>query len=204
MSGTLPGISMDISGDLDAARGISEFPRKVAQAQKRALSTLRRRLLTEAKRDIGQEYNLKAGRIAEGLKFRSVQDGVALVGKARGINAIEFGATWHRTRRGKATSGARYRIYRKDAATEHAGTFIATGVNGTPLVFRRDTKRGKHRVTRGANAGQMKEYLISVYGPNVAKMLRHGTRPQRLVQFARQILDKEIARQMARAHTGAA
>lgn len=200
-----PGFSIDITGALEAAQGISDFPRKVTLTQRRAVSTLRRRLLTEAKRDIGREYNLKAGRIADGLRARSVQDGLALVGASRGINAAAFGATWSRTRRGKTTGGARYKFRRSDAIRQHAGTFIARGIgSGTPLVFQRDTKRGKHRVSRGVNAGRMKEYLLAVYGPSVAQMLKHGARPERLAQFALGVIDKEIDRQLARVKGAAA
>lgn len=195
--------SVDISGELDAARGIGDFPRKVARIQQRAVATMRRRLLTEAKRDIGREYNLKAARIARGLRARVVEDGLAIVGSSRGINAIEFGATWQRTRRGKTTQGARIKYKRASSAVEEPGTFIARGLNGARLVFERDTKRPPHRVTSGVNAGRMKQYLLGVYGPSVAQMLKHGDRPQRLSAFALRILDAEVKRQLTRAGAAA-
>ena len=76
--------SVELTGALDAAQQLSTVPGRIAQAQKRALGTVRRRLATEAKRDIAAEYNLKAGRIADGLNVRNQSDGIALIGRARG------------------------------------------------------------------------------------------------------------------------
>lgn len=190
------GITFDLQGDLDAAQGISEFPRRVLRTQVRAVGTLRRRIATEAKRDIGREYNLKAARIAQGLRVRIVRDGIALLGSSRGINAIEFGATWSRTRRGKTTEGARFKFRRAGSLRAEPGTFIARSLNGARLVFERDVKRGKHRVEHGTNAGRMKEYLLAVYGPSVAQMLKHGGRPQRLVDFSVRVIKAELERQL--------
>lgn len=197
-------ISVDISGDLDAAKGISDIPKKVLRAQVRAVSSMRRKLGTEAKRDIALEYNLKAGRIAQGLQFRIVADGLALRGSSQGINAINFGATWTRTRHSKHTAGARYKFKRSEGIAEHAGTFIAHGINSSArLVFKRDTKRAPHRMASGVNAGRLKQYLLAVYGPSVAQMLKHGDRPQRLVDFAIRIVDAEVKRQLALAGAAA-
>jgi hypothetical protein len=181
---------------------LSDIPARILRAQKRALGTLQRRLGTEAKRDIGAEYNLTAGRIAEGLSVRAVSDGVRLIGKARGINAIQFGAQWsrvtgsglvatssrhrytairyHGTLRGEAALGARFAIKRGMPPTVLAGSFIARGTNGALLVFER---QGRSRLP-----------LQGVYGPSVGQMLKHGRRPERLAEFAIRILQSEQQR----------
>ena len=195
-------LAAELTGAVDAAQGLSAIPARIVQAQQRALATLRRRLGTEAKRDIQAEYNLTAGRIAAGLVARSTPDGISLVGKARGINAIEFGATWSRVTghglvatvskrkftairyrgvlKGDAALGARFAIKRGKPADVHAGSFIATGKNGARLVFERS---GKPRLP-----------IQGVYGPSVGQMLKHGRRPERLVDFALRTLQAEQAR----------
>ena len=194
--------NVELTGALDAARGLSDVPARIVQAQRRALATLQRRLGTEAKRDIGAEYNLLAGRIADGLSVRTATDGIRLIGKSRGINAIQFGATWSRVKgsgvvatssrakftairfggalRGDRAQGARFAIKRGQAPSVHAGSFIARGKNGALLVFER---QGNKRLP-----------LQGVYGPSVGQMLKHGRRPERLAEFAIRTLQAEQQR----------
>lgn len=195
-------LAVELTGAVDAAQAMSAVPARILQAQQRALATLRRRLGTEAKRDIGAEYNLRASRIAQGIDVRNTPDGIVLRGKSRGINAIEFGATWSRVTgsglvattsrrkytairyrgrlKGDAALGARFAIKRGKAPDVHAGSFIARGKNGALLVFERS---GKPRLP-----------LQGVYGPSVGQMLKHGRRPERLVDFAMRTLQAEQAR----------
>lgn len=196
------GFAVELTGTVDAAQALSDIPARILQAQQRALATLRRRLGTEAKRDIGAEYNLRAQRIADGLVVKPIADGISLLGKARGINAIEFNATWSRVKgsglvatssrrkftsirykgrlRGDAALGAKFAIKRGAAPTAHAGSFIARGKNGALLVFER--------------AGKKRLPLQGVYGPSVGQMLKHGRRPERLVDFALRTLQSEQTR----------
>lgn len=195
-------LAVELTGAIDAMQELSAIPARILQAQQRALGTLQRRLGTEAKRDIGAEYNLRAQRIADGLNVRTTPDGISLVGKSRGINAIEFNATWSRVKgsglvatssrrkftairyrgklRGDAALGARFAIKRGKAAEVHAGSFIARGKNGALLVFER--------------SGAKRLPLQGVYGPSVGQMLKHGRRPERLVDFALRTLQSEQQR----------
>ncbi len=194
--------NVELTGAIDAMQQLHQIPARILQAQKRAIGTVQRKLPTEAKRDIGAEYNLLAGRIADGLSARNTAEGIALIGRSRGINAIQFGATWTRvskggvlatssrspvTRikfggklRGLSKDGAVFAIKRGQARTERAGSFIARGKNGALLVFER---QGKARLP-----------LQGVYGPSVGQMLKHGRRPERLVDFAIRTLQSEQAR----------
>jgi hypothetical protein len=195
-------LAVELTGTIDAARGFDAVPAQILRAQQRALATLRRKLGTEAKRDIGAEYNLRAQRIAEGLNVKPTPDGISLVGKSRGINAIQFGATWKRVKnsgvlatsslspytkikfggklRGQSSEGAVFAVKRGAARTAHAGSFIARGANGALLVFER---QGKSRLP-----------LQGVYGPSIGQMLKHGRRPERLVDFAIRTLQFEQQR----------
>lgn len=195
-------LTVELTGSIDAMQGIDDIPARILQAQKRALGTLQRKLGTEAKRDIGAEYNLRAARIAEGLKVKPTSDGIKLIGRSRGINAIQFGATWSRVKgsglvatssrkkytavrfggsiRGDSKLGASYAIKRGKPKTVHADSFIARGKNGALLVFERRTAK--------------RLPLQGVYGPSVAQMLKHGRRPERLVDFAVRTLQAEQQR----------
>lgn len=195
---------VELGGVLDIAKQLSDMPPRILQAQRRALVTMQRRLGTEAKRDIGAEYNLTASRISDGLSVRNTEDGVRLVGRSRGVNAIEFGAQWSRVTgsglvatssrrrftairyngklRGDSALGARFAIKRGKAPAVHAGSFIARGKNGALLVLER---KGKARLP-----------LQAVYGPSVGQMLKHGRRPERLAEFAQRVLLSDLQRQL--------
>jgi hypothetical protein len=148
----------------------------VQQIRSRALATLARRLPVQARRDIQQEYNLKAARIRDGLSIRRPDDGsVILRGAARGINLIAFGARWNRRK------GVTARVLKSGKATVRPHAFIAAGRNGNTLVFER---RGKKRLP-----------LDALYGPSIGQMLKHRDRPQRLADYASGIVAAEIARQ---------
>jgi len=168
--------SVELTGAVDAFQAMQAVPRRILQAQKRALGTVQRRLGTEAKRDIGAEYNLKASRIAQGLVVRNTTDGIKLIGRSRGINAIEFRGTWSRRMKG----GARYAIKRGGDRGGRDGAFIARGKNGARLMFER--------------AGDKRLPLRAVYGPSIGQMLKHGRRPERLAEFALRILQSEQKR----------
>lgn len=195
-------LAVELTGALDTMADIKQIPARILLTQKRAIGTVQRKLPTEAKRDIGAEYNLLASRISEGLSARQTPDGISLIGKSRGINAIQFGATWSRVKgsglvatssrrkftairyggklRGDAALGAKFAIKRGAPPTVHAGSFIARGKNGALLVFER--------------SGAKRLPLQGVYGPSVGQMLKHGRRPERLVDFAIRTLQSEQAR----------
>jgi hypothetical protein len=166
---------MDAIGfDIDTTVITNRVRVNVTKVQRRAIGTLARRLPVQARRDIQQEYNLKAARINAGLSARTTADGVVLRGKARGVNAIEFGARWRRTQPGVSVQ------IKKRQTKVLPGTFIATGRGGNTLVLKRT---GKARLP-----------LEAVYGPSIGQMLKHGDRPQRLADYARGIVAAEIAR----------
>jgi len=166
----------ELTGALDAMRGVAATPQRILLAQQRALGTLRRRLPPEAKRDIGAEYNLAPTRIAQGLSTRVTADGLVLIGSARGVNAMAFGATWSP----RWSGGARFAIKRGGDRSPHPESFIAVGRSGNRLVF---VRKGKPRLP-----------IQGVYGPSLGQMLKHGRRPERLVEFALRVLASEQLR----------
>ncbi|WEN13698.1 hypothetical protein PY254_10615 [Rhodanobacter sp. AS-Z3] len=213
-----PTLSIELTGALDAAQSMSAVPSRILRAQEHALAEMRRRLGTEAKRDIGLEYNLRAGRISQGLRTQNTPDGIKLVGKSRGINAIEFGATWSRVRgaglvsrvsrlkyaapralhlRGDSGLGAKWSARRGAAKTVHPGTFIARGKNGAMLVLQRDPEGSTYTPKTGWHAGQRQTpRLLGVYGLSVGQMLKHGRRPERLAEFALGKVDEYLRKEL--------
>lgn len=212
------GFSIELTGALDAMQKLDRIPARILKAQQLALKTLQRDIVPKANRDIRSEYNLGLARVKKGLKSAMVPDGIKLVGKSRGINAIEFGATWKRIRntgiittlqkgrtgirftgslRGKSAGGAVFAIKRGKPRMVHDFTFIASGKNGgARLVFER-LPGIYYKPVAGWKAGSRSERIekiAAVYGPSVAQMLKHGRRPERLAEFAIRTLQSEQKR----------
>lgn len=203
------GFTFDISGDLDLADTLSDKVKRIEKVQRRTVGTLRRRLRTEARRDIQREYNLKAADINERLSVSTRYDGIALVGRASGINLIHFGARWKRswpgvTYRVKKSGGRKtlaHAFIRK--TRKGAGPFVWMRSEGHSRTFVRNLVRSDGVVvgtrTRTRNSAYSDEHgypIFQQYGPSIAQMLKHGDRPQRLVAFAQQTILHEIERQL--------
>lgn len=187
--------NVELAGALEVASQLSAIPSRILLAQKRALATVRRRMIPQAKRDIYAEYNVKAKTIGQGLRIRDVPDGIKLIGKGTGINRINFGATWSPRFRG----GARWRTYRGGGIENNGSAFIAVSSKGMRLAFARRAGAGKisQHSGRYANTGIKREPLTGMFGPSVATMLRSGRRPERLAEFAIRILAAEQRRLLA-------
>jgi len=164
-----------IGFNVDASVVTNRVKVNVEKVRSRALATLARRLIVQARRDIQNEYNLKAARIRDGLSIRRPDNGaVILRGSARGINLIAFGARWSKR------NGVTARVLKSGKQTLRPHAFIARGRNGNTLVFER---RGKTRLP-----------LDAEYGPSVGQMLKHGDRPKRLADYASGVVAAELAR----------
>lgn len=179
----------DLSGVLRAADRSRSIAKNVDQAKQRAIGTLKRRLATEARRDIQEEYSLPAGRIAQGLSVSSNDDSILLTGSGRGIDRINFAG---RQAKGGLVS---YQIFKQGGRETLPDAFIATGLKGNTQIFER-TGRPKQRMKQGNYKGQLREPIESVYGPSIAQMLRKSGRADRLADFAQKILSSEIQRQL--------
>lgn len=178
---------IDIKGIRRIADRLAKTAEEAEKAADRARSTLRRRIAPEARRDIQQEYNIKARRVTAGLTARNLPDGVELIGSKRGVGAIEFDGKW----RGRKSPGATWSV-RKGKRTQQPGSFIAPLLSGNPHIVERTGR--KRRMTKGVNKGLVKETLFVHYGPSVAQMLRRPGRAEHLADFAQDILAAEIER----------
>lgn len=159
------------------------------KAVHRASGTLLRRLPAEAKRDIRREYNLKAGRVSKDLRASRVGDGVIeLVGYRRPIGLIQYGGRWG----GRRTPGATYQIGRGGQRKTMDGTFIVTGLSGNRHIY--ESYGPPTLMFRGHYAGEMKWQISARYFGSIAGFLVQKGRPDRLAEYADEILRKEFDR----------
>jgi hypothetical protein len=163
---------------------LSAVQKGASQAVSRAAATLVRRLPVEARRDIQTEYNLPAGRISQDLSATSDGSSVTLTGRARAVGLIEFAGRYG----GRKTEGATAKVFIGQGTHTYAGTFIATGKNGSRQIFSR-------KIVGGRRAPRLP--LRALYGPSVAAQLRKGVREDRLADFAQTHLSVEIDRLLA-------
>ena len=197
------GFTFDISGDLDLAQKLSADVKDVQKAQKRAVSTMLRRLRVEARREIQTEYRLKAQTINERLSVRRAYDGVGIVGSSRGINLINFGARQTR-------AGVTYAVKKADGRKMLAHAFIRkTRAGDGPYVWMRGEAAGE-RYAKGYSGKVLSHFIrggalhpgydkhgypiFPQFGPSVAQMLKHGDRPERLVAYSEKIIESELDR----------
>lgn len=183
---------IDLGNLLALEKRLAAFPGAVKRVVRRARGTLLRRLPVQARRDITDEYNLKAGRVARDLRARAVAEGIELRGRERRIGVIEYGARW---RRGQA-GGATWQFRRGGPREAYdAGAFIATGLSGNRQVFIR--AGAPRRMTRGRYIGQLRQPLSAQYEGSVAQFLRDDARRDRLLDTAQQIAAAEVDRLIA-------
>lgn len=180
--------AFDIAGLLQQAARLGRTQAELSKATQRATGTLRRRMPVAARRDIQQEYNLKAGRINSGLRASPIERGVELIGSGRGVGLIEFGGKW----RGPRSPGATAQVRRDEGVTLYPGQFIATLLGGNrQIVSRTGSPR---RMTQGRYAGKVRQPLTVEYGPQVAQMLIRRDRLDRLRDVQADILRAEFQR----------
>lgn len=178
------GIRFDLQGVLAVNRNLGNLARRLPTIEKRAMGTLRRRLNTEARRDIQREYALPARRLSQDLSTRQTASGISVTGYFRGIGLRNFGAR----QTGAGVTAAVFRGQR----TLRKGAFMAPLLGGGVHAVRRE---GEKRVMqRGRYVGQRRQPLAVEYGPTAAQMLRKSGRPERLADFARGVVGAEMLR----------
>lgn len=185
------GLRFDISGEVEAVLGLESIKRMPELAQKRALLTLKRKLATEANRDIRKEYNIKASRVAKDLRVSVGANKLRITGYFRGIGLRNFGAR-------QTAAGVSYSVFKgKRSLRPHAffvGLYRGRNAKGNEHVAIRT--QPKRIMKAGSYVGKMREPLETQYGPTVAQMLRKGNRPDRLAEFCVGVLRDESIRQM--------
>lgn len=181
-------VKFDVSGAVKAAERLSEFPRKMETATKRAVSSTSRSLPAEAKRAIQDRYNLKSRRITESLAVRSTGDAIELTGYDRPTGLLQYGA------RASKKSGVTVSVIRSSGPTKLRHAFAATGLSGNKQIFER--KGAKRVMTKGKYIGERRQPLVAIYGPSVGQALRNKDIQARLGKFALEKLAFEINRQI--------
>lgn len=174
----------ELQGALAASRNLGALSGRLPQLQERAIGTLRRRLPVVARRDIQQEYAIKAQRVNQDLLSRISPTGIRLTGKFRGIGLTNF--TARQLRRGVTATELRGKRSLRE------GAFLARLLGGGIQAVER--YGAKRVMTTGRYKGKRRQPLEVLYGPTVAQMLRKGRRPERIVDAARGILGAEMQR----------
>lgn len=185
------GVGFDLQGALDILRDLRRIDNRLPWLQERAMQTLLRRLPVEARRDIQAEYNLPAARIRDNLRASLIGGstaraaGVRLVGQwKRGIGLMNYSARATR-------KGVSYSVYRGRRQVAQ-GTFIARLLGGNDQVVERYGP--KVAMTKGRYIGHKRQRVEVLYRSTVAQMLAQGRRPERLLDFSRDVLRSEMRR----------
>lgn len=204
--GRTTGVGFDLSGALQVQRDLGLLADRLPWMQERAIRTLARRLPVEARRDIQAEYNILARRVREHMTARVISSGdstrlagVRLIGQwKRGIGLRNFSARSTR-------KGVTYSVYRGRRQLME-GAFIRRLKGGNEHAVIRDTTKPKRPRTyldrRGKGHGPVRQRtrmdhpLQVLYRSTVAQMLAQGRRPERLLDFSRQVLQREVERQL--------
>lgn len=172
----------DAAAVISAAARLSNVPKVVETATKRALSTLVRDLPPEASRDIRDEFNLPAKRVNDALSARLVGDAVELSGSGRAIGLAAYGAR-------ETSAGVVVTIRKDQGAVVFRHAFMATpGGRASSTgrqVFERQLVGGKRAPRYPLDRG---------FSQNVAGMLRARARADRLGNFGLSKLATEIQR----------
>lgn len=164
-----------------------------AKVVARAASTLKRRLVPFAKRDIGAEYNLPSREIGKRLRARGDATSVTLTGIGRPQTLIKFGARQNasgiavQVRRGKALQIA-HAFIRVPAGAPSAGPQVLIRQDVTPQL---PDDVNEIAVIDHNRHG----YPIALLGgPGVADMLRDDARGKRIDDFAQKTFAAEVDR----------
>lgn len=180
-------LEVDVTGPLRVAaslRGISTAT--VQKSEQRAKATLLRRLPVAARRDIQQQYTVRAGKVTEGLSVKQAGGNVVLMGRGRAIGLQEFKHTASRGR------GVTSQLQKRFSPVAIGAAF--RGPNGG--LFQRVEDSG----SASGHVGRLP--IRKLYGPSVAYMLRNTERRARLGDMAAEILSVEINRLVASALRG--
>lgn len=164
-----------------------------AKVVARAASTLKRRIVPFAKRDIGAEYNLPSREIGKRLRARGDESSVTLTGIGRPQTLIKFGARQN-------ASGVVVQVRRgQSLQIVHAFIRVPGGAPGAgpQVLIRQDvTPQLPDDVNEIAVVDHHTHgYPIALLGgPGIADMLRDDARGQRIDDFAQKTFAAEVDR----------
>ncbi|MEN5208024.1 hypothetical protein ABE493_07860 [Stenotrophomonas terrae] len=177
-------MGFELQGALSASRNLGLLADRLPWVQRRAIQTLRRRLPVEARRDAQAEYNIGLQRFNRDISTRITDEEIKLVGHFRGIGLRNYAA--RQTAKGITASVIRGR------RSQYPGAFFAQLNSGNVQVV---SRFGAKRVmTQGRYKGKRRQPIAVEYGATVAQMLAKGRRPERLADFARGVLQREVMR----------
>lgn len=193
------GVSFDLVGALQVRKGLDVLvDERMPWFQERSIRTLARRLPVQARRDIQAEYNIGAARVREHLRAYAIPGqgtvrlaGVRLVGQwKRGVGLLNFSG--RQTRKGVTYSVFRGRRQLAPSA------FVARLKSGNEQAVQRYGEKNWKRTytdTSGKRRTRVDQRIEVLYRSSIAQMLAKGRRPERLVDYSRNLLIADVERQ---------
>jgi len=179
------------------ARGIDRLTRLADEGAKikaRAISTLKRRLPAQAKRDIGAQYNLPSRQIGSRLRCSGDGTSVTLTGLGRAQTLIKFGAKQN-------AAGVAVQVEKgKSLQIQHAFIRVPAGApSAGPQVMIRDAEFGSIPNAKVQDIAIVDHNrhgypIVLLGGPSVADMLRDPGREDRLTNFTQTVFAAEVDR----------
>ncbi|HET7064235.1 MAG TPA: hypothetical protein VFI49_08140 [Rudaea sp.] len=167
----------------------------------RAISTLKRRLPAQAKRDIAKQYALASREIGSRLLCKGDRRSVTLTGLGRAQTLIKFKARQTR-------SGVTVQIQKgSPVSIPHAFIHVPARAPGAgpQVMIRADAFRtvpGSVRDIATVGRNRHGYPIVLLGGPTVADMLRDPGREDRLSELARATFSKEVDRLQEVARNG--
>lgn len=160
----------------------------------RAISTLKRRLPAQAKRDIGAQYNLPSREIGARLRCKGDRASVTLTGLGRNQTLIKFGAKQNAA--GVAVQIEKGKTLNIPHAFIRTPTGSAAGAGPQVLIRSELTPASapKLQVLDVVDHNRHGYPISLLGGPTVADMLRDPGREDRLSDFVQQTFSAEVDR----------
>lgn len=164
-----------------------------ARVISRAVSTLKRRWVPQAKRDIGAQYALPSREIGKRLSARGDADSVTLRGLGRNQTLIKFRAKQN------ATGVAVQVEVGKALSIPHAFIQVPKGAPGAgpQVMIREEALQSLPDKVQGLAVIDHNKHgypIVLLGGPSVADMLRDEGREERLISFGQQVFAAEVDR----------
>jgi hypothetical protein len=179
------------------ARGIDRLARLADGQTKligRAVSTLKRRLPAQAKRDIGAQYNLPSRQIGSRLRCSGDSTSVTLTGLGRAQTLIKFGAKQN-------AAGVAVQVEKgKTLQIQHAFIRVPAGApSAGPQVLIRNAEFGSIPDAKVQDIAIVDHNrhgypIVLLGGPSIADMLRDPGREDRLSDFVQTTFTAEVDR----------
>lgn len=174
------------------AKRLANVSRDADKDFRQAVGSMKRAAGTETKRATTAIYNVNQGRVGDDVRVTSDANSVTVTGRKKEISLLSYGF--------KPTAAGLRGAVLKGKSSVIKSAFVATGLSGNKLPFRREGD--KRKMTRGRYAGKRRSPVKVKYGPSVADMLAREIVQETLKTQVIGRAAQELRRRIARALSG--